>query len=326
MWKIRDVEIKNRIVIAPMAGISNGAFRELCYKNGAGLVYGEMLSDKAIVYGNEKTKTMAIIDDTYHPITAQLFGSEVDSMVKAAIYLDQETNCDIIDINMGCPVNKVIKTGAGSHLMRTPDLAVEIVSEIIKNVKKPVTVKMRLGFTRQEMNYLELAQRLEEVGVSAIALHARTRSEMYEGKAHWEEIAKLKQALKIPVIGNGDIKTVEDAVRMFDETGVDAIMIGRGIVGNPFLIKEILNYYDGKEDYRVSYEERLDMCIKHTQRLIDLMGEKPAIRQMRGIAPHYFTGMPHSAQYRGKLNQIETFAEIIAIVDEFKDLLKKLDF
>lgn len=325
MWKIRDIEIANQIVVAPMAGVSNGAFRELCYEFGAGLVYAEMLSDKAIFYGNEKTKAMAEFDDGFHPLTAQLFGSDVESMVKAAKFLDDETNCDIIDINMGCPVNKVIKTGAGSALMKNPDLAVEIVRAIVENVKKPVTVKMRLGFSVPEQNFVELAKRLEAVGVSAIALHARTRSEMYEGHAHVEKIKELKDALSIPVIGNGDIRTVEDAINMLKTTGCDAIMIGRGLIGNPFLIKEINNYLEGKEEYHISFEERLKMCMVHTDKLINLMGERNAMQQMRGLAPHYFTGMPSGAKYRGRCNSVNTRADLELIINDYFKFMKEND-
>lgn len=321
MWKIRDIEIKNNIVIAPMAGISNGAFRELCFENGAGLVYTEMLSDKAIVYENEKTKTMAIIDDSFHPVTVQLFGSDKESMVKAAKFLDQETNADIIDINMGCPVMKVIKTGAGSALLKDEDKAVEIVEAIIKNVKKPVTVKMRLGFNKENINYLSLAKKLEAVGISAIALHARTRSQMYEGQADWSYIKTLKENLNIPVIGNGDIKTVEDAIRCLEYSKVDAIMIGRGIIGNPFLIKEILNYQNGIENYKVSYEDRFNMCLKHTSKLIEIMGERNAMHQMRGIASHYLTGLKNCTKYKALCNNLETYDDLVKILDDYKMFL-----
>ena len=236
MLHIKNKEIKSPIIIAPMAGITNGAFRELCFEFGAGLVYTEMVSDKAIFYNNQKTMDMLKIEDDYHPISLQLFGSEAETMVYAAKIMDKQTNCDFIDINMGCPVNKVVKTGAGSSMMLKEDETVDIVKQIIKNVEKPVTVKMRLGFTLKNMNYLSLSKKLESVGVSAIALHARTRGQMYEGHADWSHIKILKDNLSIPVIGNGDVKTVDDFIRMKNETDCDAVMIGRGVVGYLFNI------------------------------------------------------------------------------------------
>lgn len=318
MFKIGNVEIKNPIIIAPMAGITNGAFRQLCFNNGASLVYTEMVSDKAIFYNNKRTLDMLEVDDNYHPVSLQLFGSDIETMVYAAKILDTKTNCDIIDINMGCPVNKVIKTGSGSALMLEEDLAIDIVRSVIENVNKPVTVKMRLGYTKDKMNYLSLSKRLEKIGVNAITLHARTRSQMYEGKADWSHIKLLKESLSIPVIGNGDIKSVEDFIKMKEYSNVDGIMIGRGIVGNPFLIKEIDNYLNGKENYEVTLEERIDACISHTNSLIVLKGEDRAIKEMRGLAPHYISGLKYSASVRRDLSLINSFEELKNTLFEYK--------
>lgn len=322
-WKIGNISVLNRIVIAPMAGISNGAFRELCFKNGAGLVYTEMVSDKAIVYDNKKTRLMIDIADQYHPVSVQLFGSDIDSMVKAAVTLDT-TNADIIDINMGCPVNKVVKSGSGSALMLDEKKAVAIAEAIVKAVRKPVTVKMRLGYTHQNENYISLALALQNVGVKAIALHGRTRSDMYEGKADWQKIKDLHAILDIPLIGNGDIKTVDDYITHKEDA--DAIMIGRGVVGNPFLIKEIDNYTKGIKNYRVGHHERIAMCIEHSRSLIELYGEKNAMAQMRGIAPHYIVGLPSSAAVRGRLSQIKNYDDLTAVLNEYEKYLDERIF
>jgi len=226
--QIGNINLKSDIIVAPMAGISNGAFRELCFEFGAGLVYSEMVSDKAIFYNNKKTLDMLQIDDDFHPVSLQLFGYDIETMVYAAKKIDSDTNCDIIDINMGCPVNKVIKTKAGSAMMLDEKHSVEVVKEIINNVSKPVTVKMRLGYTMDKMNYISLAKKLEEVGVKAIALHARTRSQMYEGHADWSKIKELKENLSIPVIGNGDVKSLDDYIAMKKETGVDGVDVAAG--------------------------------------------------------------------------------------------------
>ena len=321
MLVIKNKEIKSPIIIAPMAGITNGAFRELCFEFGAGLVYTEMVSDKAIFYNNKKTMDMLEIDDRFHPVSLQLFGRDIDTMVYAAKIMDTQTNCDFIDINMGCPVQKVVKTGAGSAMMLDEDNAVEVVKAIIQNVSKPVTVKMRLGFTLKNMNYLSLAKRLEEVGVSAIALHARTRGQMYDGHSDWSHIKNLKDNLKIPVIGNGDVKTVDDFIKMKEETGCDAVMIGRGIVGNPFLIKEISNYLEGKDNIKVSVDDRFNYCLKHAEKLVKLKGEKLGISEMRGLAPHYISGLYEATTYKEKMNKMNTYSDLVQIFDDYKKIL-----
>lgn len=321
MLQIRDKEIKSPIIIAPMAGITNGAFRELCFEFGAGLVYTEMVSDKAIFYDNKKTMDMLKIDDNYHPVSMQLFGRDVDTMVYAAKIIDKNTNCDFIDINMGCPVNKVVKIGAGSAMMLDEDNAVEVVKAIIQNVSKPVTVKMRLGFTLKNMNYLSLAKRLEEVGVSAIGLHARTRGQMYDGHADWSHIKTLKDNLSIPVFGNGDVKTLEDFIRMKQETNCDGVMIGRGVVGNPFLIKEISNYLNGEDNSKVSIDDRFNYCLQHAQKLVKLKGEKLGIAEMRGLAPHYISGLYEATTYKQKMNSMNTYSDLENILNEYRSIL-----
>ena len=317
--KIGNIQLKNPIIIAPMAGITNGAFRELCFEFGAALVETEMVSDKAIYYMNTKTLKMLEVDDNYHPVSLQLFGADPETMEIAAKKLNDETNCDIIDINMGCPVMKVIKTGAGAALMKDEDLAVEIVKRVVKVSSKPVTVKMRLGWDKQNQNYLSLAKKLEKVGVKAITLHGRTRSQFYEGNADWQAIKKLHDELTIPVIGNGDIKTVEDFIKYQDYC--DAVMIGRGVVGNPFLIKEINNYLEGKRNYKVTYKKRFKECINHTKKLIDLKGEKTAIREMRGLAPHYIQGLYMATKYKTRMAKMETLDDLKNMLKEYEQLL-----
>ncbi|MBQ6478391.1 MAG: tRNA dihydrouridine synthase DusB [Erysipelotrichaceae bacterium] len=321
MLQIKDKIISSPVIVAPMAGISNDAFRQLCYEFGAGLVYTEMVSDKAIYYENKKTLEMLKVSKESHPVSMQLFGSDIQTMVHAAKVLDKHTDCDIIDINMGCPVNKVVKTGAGSALMKHEDEAAVIVKQIVGNVNKPVTVKMRLGWDREHMNYLSLAKKLEEAGASAIALHARTRSQMYEGHSDWSHIRILKENLRIPVIGNGDVTSAEDFFRMQKETGCDAVMIGRGLIGNPFLIKEISDLLEGKERKEITVEEKLFCCLAHARKLIRLKGEKLAIGEMRGIAPHYLSGMYHASVYKAKMNQIRSYEELEQILQEYKKFL-----
>lgn len=318
--QIGNVRIEKPVIMAPMAGVSNGAFRRLCYEFGAGLLTCEMVSDKAIYYANQKTLKMLELDDDVHPVSLQIFGSDPETMELAAVKLNENTNCDIVDINMGCPVTKVVKTGAGSALLKNEDLAIEIVKRVVNVSKKPVTVKMRLGYDHDHENYLTLAKKFEELGVSAIALHARTRSQMYEGKADWTKIKLLHETLNIPVIGNGDIKTLDDYIKYKDYCS--AVMIGRGIVGNPFLIRQINDYEEKKEIKEISYQERLASLIDHTQKLIKVYDEKTAIRQMRGLAPNYISGLYMATIYKQKMLKMETFEDLLCIINEYEKVLE----
>lgn len=321
---IGNIEIKNQVIVAPMAGVTNLAYRVILKEFGAGLIYTEMISDKGLLYDNKRTHDMIEVLNENRPIALQLFGSEVESMVQAAQFIDQHSNADIIDINMGCPVNKVVKSGSGSALMKNPELAFRIVEEIVKNVKKPVTVKIRKGWDNAHINAVEFAKGLEKAGAKAVAIHGRTRADMYTGKADWNIIKEVKQALRIPVIGNGDIFTPEDAKKMLDETGVDAVMIGRGLLGSPWLIKQSVDLiHQGKYHKEISLEMRKYYIFLHLDKLVDLKGERVAVLEMRSHGAWYIKGLPHASRIKPRIVKAETVEEIKIIMNQYFNSLNE---
>ena len=321
-WKIRDIEIPNQLVLAPMAGNTNEAFRILCKEMGAGLVVAEMVSDKAIGFKNEKTLKMTKVNSIEHPISMQIFGSDIESLVNGAKFLDNCSDCDIIDINMGCPVNKVAKkSGAGASLLRDPNNVYEIVKSVVEAVKKPVTVKIRLGWDNDSINCVENAKMIEKAGASAITIHARTRSQFYSGNADWKYIKEVVDSVNIPVIGNGDVIDYKTCKRMLDETGCQAVAIGRGSLGNPFIFRECLKYLEvGTIIDKPSNKEIYDTIIKHYNLLLDLKGEKIALLEMRNHISWYIKGKPGSAKIKDICNKETNFNEVLKILKNYLDV------
>ena len=319
MFKIGNVEIKNNVVMAPMAGISNSAYRTIIKEMGAGLIVAEMVSDKAITYGNKKTIDMLYMTEFERPISQQIFGSDVDSFVIAAQYIEKNMKPDIIDINMGCPVPKVaVSAQAGSALLKNPDKVYEIVKNVVDSVSIPVTVKIRSGWDSNHINAVEIAKEIERAGASAITVHARTRAQGYSGKVDLDIIKKVKENVSIPVIGNGDIKSCYDAKYMMDYTGCDAVMIGSGILGNPWLIKECVEYLEkGILPKEVSIKERFNMIKRHMDLLISTKPEKVALLEMRTHIAYYLKGIPGAKELKQKIFKTKTKEEIIILLDEF---------
>ena len=320
MWKIGNIEIKNRLVLAPMAGICNSSFRRIVKEMGCGLIYAEMVSDKAIFYKNEKTLDMLIMTDEERPISQQIFGSDKESFVEAAKYVYENMKPDIIDINMGCPVPKVaVRAQAGSALLKNPDKVREIVSAVVECVPIPVTVKIRSGWDHNSINAVEIAKICEEAGASAICIHGRTRSQGYSGKADLNIIKAVKEAVSIPVIGNGDIVDCFSAKMMLDETGVDAIMIGRGALGNPWIFKEISEYLDNNVVIdKPSPIDRIDMCLKHIKYLSEIKIEKLVCLEIRNHIAWYLKGLKNSNEIKNKVYLTTNINDIILILEEYK--------
>ncbi len=320
-WKIGNVEIANRVVLAPMAGYSNSAFRRIIKSMGCGLIYAEMVSDKAIYYKDKKTIDMLYMTDNERPIAQQIFGSDVESFVYAAKKVVEIMNPDIIDINMGCPVAKVAqRANSGSALLKEPDKIYEIVSNVVNAVNVPVTVKIRSGWDKSSINAVEVAKVIEKAGASAITVHPRTRAQGYSGNADWSIIKQVKNSVNIPVIGNGDIKTIYDAKRMLDETGCDAIMIGRASLGNPFFIKQVVKYLeDGTIIDDANYIEKIDMAIYHLKLLLEYNSERKAVLEMRSILAYYLKGLRGSTDIKNKIFKLINSKDIIDLLNDYKE-------
>ncbi|MEE1134494.1 MAG: tRNA dihydrouridine synthase DusB [Methanobrevibacter sp.] len=322
-WKIGNVKIDNQVVLAPMAGITDSAFRRIAKEMGCGLLSTEMVSDKALMYDNWKTKEMLYMTEYERPISQQIFGAGVESFKIASAYIEENMKPDIIDINMGCPVTKVaVKAKAGSALLKDPQKVSDIVSAVVDTVDLPVTVKIRSGWDNRCINALEIAKIIEDCGASAITVHPRTREDRYGVKAKWSIIKEIKDNVSIPVIGNGDIFTCYDAKRMLDETGCDAIMIGRGVLGNPWLIKQCIEYLDnGTEPEKVSLVEKIEMLKKHTEYLSEIRPEKVAVHKMRTHAAYYLKGQYRSVEIKPKLFKMNSKEELFALLDEYVEMV-----
>lgn len=324
MFEVGNVKIKNKVVFAPMAGVSNISFRTIIKEMGAGLIYSEMISTMGIKYGSQKTIDLINFNETERPISIQIFGNDVDSFVEAAKYIEDNYHPDIIDINMGCPVPKIaLKSQAGSALLKNPDKIYEIVKKVVENTNTPISVKIRSGWDENSINAVEVAQKIEQAGASLIAIHARTRSQGYSGKANWNIIKQVKENVSIPVIGNGDIKTIYDAKKMLDETKCDAIMIGRATLGNPWFIKECVEYIENNKIIDPPTNiEKIDMINHHYELLKKYTSEKQALLEIRMHALWYIKGLPNIKEYKNKITSCKTEQEFKNLLNEIRENVK----
>ncbi|MNW46072.1 tRNA-dihydrouridine synthase C [compost metagenome] len=320
MLKIGDIEMKNQVVLAPMAGVCNPAFRLIAKEFGTGLVCAEMVSDKAIIHGNKRTKEMLFVDEREKPLSLQIFGGDRESLVEAAKVVDQDTNADIIDINMGCPVPKVTKCDAGARWLLDPNKIHEMVSAVVAAVSKPVTVKMRIGWDSDHIFVVDNAKAVEQAGGKAVSVHGRTREQLYTGKADWDYIKMVKEAVSIPVIGNGDVATPEDAKRMLEQTGCDGVMIGRGALGNPWMLYRTVEYLrTGELLPEPEAAEKIRIAILHMDRLAALKGEHVAVREMRKHLAWYLKGLKGSSRIKDLIMEETKRDEMVRILENFVD-------
>ncbi|MFC6171407.1 tRNA dihydrouridine synthase DusB [Loigolactobacillus jiayinensis] len=317
-WQIGNVKIPNQVVVAPMAGITNAAFRVICRQFGAGLVVCEMISDRGILHHNTKTMSMLFVDPTEHPVSVQIFGGTKETLVEAAKFVDQNTSADIIDINMGCPVNKVVKTDAGARWLLDPDKVYEMVAAVTAAVSKPVTVKMRTGWDDDHIFAVKNAMAAEKAGASALAMHGRTRKQMYSGHADWNILKDVRDHISIPFMGNGDVRTPEDAKRMLDEVGCTAVMIGRAALGNPWILKQTAEYLeDGILLPEPTPRQKIGTAKAHLHRLVELKGEHTGVHEFRTSSAYYLKGIARAAKTKVAVNNAETEAEVDTIFDDF---------
>lgn len=313
---IGNVSLDNRVFLSPMAGVTDLPFRLICKQKGCGMLYTEMINAKALCYNDENTKKMTKIEDEEHPIAIQIFGSEPEYMGRAAEILNSHSN-EILDINMGCPAPKVIKNGDGSALMKNPKLAEEVMKSVVKNSTKPVTLKIRKGWDDNSINAVEIAKIAEQAGISALAIHGRTREQYYSGKADWDIIKEIKQSISIPVIGNGDVFEIEDAINLLEKTNCDAIMIGRGAQGNPWIFNRINHYMNTGEILpKPTAQEKINTAIEHMKLAVEEHGEYVAVREMRKHIGWYIKGLKNSARYRDEINKLTDCESVIIKLKE----------